>query len=143
MILDLTGMELANSSLLDEGSAASEAMIMGFNDRSKNAKKNEANQFFVSDQCFPQTIAVLKTRSEPLGIELVIGDYSTFNFNEKVYGALIQYPDITGNIINYKSFVEKAHTNESMVVVAADLMSLALLTPPGEWGADVVVGPTD
>lgn len=142
MILDLTGMELANSSLLDEGSAASEAMIMGFNDRSKNAKKNEANQFFVSDQCFPQTIAVLKTRSEPLGIELIIGDYATFNFSEKVYGALIQYPDITGNIINYKSFVEKAHTNESIVVVAADLMSLALLTPPGEWGADVVVGST-
>jgi glycine dehydrogenase len=142
MVLDFTGMELANSSLLDEGSAAAEAMILGLNNRSRTAKKAGANQFFVSEKCFPQTIDVLKTRSEPLGIELIIGDHSTFEFNEKIYGALVQYPDITGEIANYKSFAEKAHANESIVVVAADLMSLALLTPPGEWGADIVVGST-
>jgi len=140
VILDLTGMELANSSLLDEGTAAAEAMIMGFNSRSKTSQKNGANKFFVSNQCFPQTIDVLKTRSTPLGIELIIGDHQTFNFDTSFYGAIIQYPAINGEIYNYKKFVEKAHANESMVVVAADLMSLALLTPPAEWGADVVVG---
>ena len=140
VIMDLTGMELANSSLLDEGTAAAEAMIMGFNSRSKTAQKNGANKFFVSNQCFPQTIDVLKTRSNPLGIELIIGDHQTFNFDNSVYGALIQYPAINGEIYQYKNFVEKAHANESIVVVAADLLSLALLTPPAEWGADVVVG---
>ena len=142
MVLDLTGMELANSSLLDEGTAAAEAMIMAFNNRSRAAKKLGANKFFVSDKCFPQTIDILKTRSNPLEIELIIGDANTFEFNETVFGALLQYPDITGEINNYKSFVDRAHANESIVAVAADLMSLALLTPPGEWGADVVVGST-
>ena len=132
----------SNSSLLDEGTAAAEAMIMGFNNRSRAAKKSGANKFFVSDKCFPQTIDVLKTRSNPLGIELIIGDHNTFNFDASVYGALVQYTDVTGEIYDYTTFVEKAHTNESIVVVAADLMSLALLTPPAEWGADVVVGST-
>jgi glycine dehydrogenase len=142
MVLDLTGMEITNASLLDEGTAAGEAMIMAYNSRTRDAKKNNANVFFVSDKCFPQTIDVLKTRSTPLDIELVIGDYNSFEFNDKVFGAIVQYPDATGQVENYTSFVEKAHNNESLVVVAADLMSLALLTPPGEWGADVVVGTT-
>lgn len=142
MVLDLTGMELANSSLLDEGTAAGEAMILAFNSRSRAAKKAGANQFFVSDKCFPQTIDVLKTRSNPLGIELIIGDYNSFEFNESVFGAIVQYPDVTGQINDYKSFTEKAHANESLVIAAADILSLTILTPPGEWGADVVVGST-
>ncbi len=142
MVLDLTGMELANSSLLDEGTAAGEAMILAFNSRSRASKKAGANQFFVSDQCFPQTIDILKTRSNPLGIELIIGDYNSFEFNEAVFGAIVQYPDTTGQINDYKSFADKAHANESLVIAAADILSLALLTPPGEWGADVVVGST-
>jgi glycine dehydrogenase len=140
MVLDLTGMEIANASLLDEGTAAGEAMIMAYANRSKEAKAAGANQFFVSDKCLPQTIDILKTRSTPLNIELIIGDYSTFEFNEKVYGALLQYPDATGQINDYAAFTTKAHNNGSLVVVAADLLSLTLLTPPGEWGADVVVG---
>ena len=142
MVLDLTGMELANSSLLDEGTAAAEAMILAFNSRSRAAKKAGANQFFVSEKCFPQTIDVLKTRSNPLNIELIIGDHNAFEFNDMVFGAILQYPDVTGQINDYKAFAEKAKTNESLLVVAADLLSLALLTPPGEWGADVVVGST-
>ncbi len=140
MVLDLTGMELANSSLLDEGTAAGEAMILAFNSRSRAAKKAEANQFFVSDKCFPQTIDILKTRSNPLGIELIIGDYTSFDFSESVFGAIVQYPDVTGQINDYKSFTDKAHENESLVIVAADLLSLTVLSSPGEWGADVVVG---
>lgn len=142
MVLDLTGMELANSSLLDEGTAAAEAMILAFNSRSKKAKKANANQFFVSDKVFPQTIDILKTRSNPLGIELIIGDYTSFTFNDGVFGAMLQYPDVSGQINDYKSFTTAAHENESLVIVAADLLSLTLLTPPGEWGADVVVGST-
>jgi len=142
MVIDLTGMEIANASLLDEGTAAGEAMIMAYNSRTREAKKNEANVFFVSDKCLPQTIDVLKTRSTPLNIELVIGNYETFEFNSKVFGAIVQYPDSTGQINNYASFVEKAHNNESLVIAAADLLSLTLLTSPGEWGADVVVGTT-
>ncbi|MCB0401277.1 MAG: aminomethyl-transferring glycine dehydrogenase [Flavobacteriales bacterium] len=142
MVLELTGMELANSSLLDEGTAASEAMILAFNSRSREAKKAGANQFFVSEKCFPQTIDVLKTRSNPLGIELIIGDHNSFEFNENVFGGIVQYPDATGQINDYKSFTEKAHAQGSLVVVAADILSLTLLTPPGEWGADVVIGST-
>lgn len=142
MVLDFTGMEIANASLLDEGTAAGEAMIMAYANRSKEAKAAGANQFFVSDKCLPQTISVLKTRSTPLNIELIIGDFNTFEFTDKVYGALLQYPDVTGQINDYAAFTTKAHNNGSLVIVAADLLSLALLTPPGEWGADVVVGST-
>ena len=142
MLIDLTGMEIANASLLDEGTAASEAMIMALNSRSRAAKKAGANQFFVSDKCFPQTIDILKTRSTPLNIDLVIGDPSSFEFTEQVFGALLQYPDTTGQINDFEEFTEKAHSNGALVIVAADLMSLSLLTPPGEWGADVVVGTT-
>jgi glycine dehydrogenase len=142
MVMDLTGMELANASLLDEGTAAAEAMILAFNSRSRKAKKAGANQFFVSEKCLPQTIDVLKTRSTPLEIELIIGDHATFKFNESVFGAIIQYPDVTGQINDYHNFSQRAHDNESLVIVAADLLSLTKLTPPGKWGADVVVGTT-
>ncbi len=142
MISDLTGMELTNASLLDEGTAAAEAMIMLYNTRSRAQKKEGIHQFFVSDSLLPQTIAVLETRSEPLGIELVIGDYTQFDFSSGFYGAILQYPAKDGSIYSYTDFVEKAHKSDIKVTVAADLMSLALLTPPGEWGADVVVGTT-
>lgn len=139
-VIDLTGMELANASLLDEGTAAGEAMILAYNNRSKALKQSDANQFFVSSNCLPQTIDVMKTRANPLGIELIIADENTFKFTEKVFGCILQYPTANGQINDYKSFAEKAHTSESLVVVAADLLSLSLLTPPGEWGADIVVG---
>ena len=142
MVLDLTGMEIANASLLDEGTAAGEAMIMAYNSRTREAKKNEANVFFVSEKCLPQTIDILKTRSTPLDIELVIGNHETFEFNNKVFGAIVQYPDGSGQVNNYAAFVKKAHENESLVIAAADLLSLTLLSSPGEWGADVVVGTT-
>lgn len=140
MVLDFTGMEIANASLLDEGTAAAEAMILTYNSRSKDLKKTEANQFFVSNKCLPQTIDILKTRSTPLHIELIIGDYNTFEFNEKVFGAIVQYPDLTGQINDFTTFTTKAHQNGSLVIAAADLLSLTLLTPPAEWGADVAVG---
>jgi len=142
MVSELTGMELSNASLLDEGTAAAEAMIMLFNSRTKNQKKTNASQFFVSEEVLPQTIDVLKTRAIPLGIELIFGNHETFLFSEKVYGALIQYPAKNGQVYDYSVFVKKAKTVESKIAVAADLLSLAILTPPGEWGADVVVGTT-
>ncbi len=142
MVSDLTGMELANASLLDEGSAAAEAMIMLHNTRSRKQKKNNANSFFVSEELFPQTIEVIKTRALPLGIELIIGNHNSFNFDENIFGAIVQYPAKNGEIYNYSEFVKKAEISESRIVVAADLLSLSLLKPPGEWGADVVVGTT-
>jgi len=142
IISDLTGLPLANSSLLDEGTSAAEAMIMLFNTRSRNQKKTEINQFFVSDELLPQTISILKTRSNPLGIELVIGNHQDFDFSSDFFGAIVQYPSKSGEIFNYTDFVSKANSNDIRVVAAADLMSLVLLTPPGEWGADVVVGTT-
>ncbi len=142
MVCDLTAMPIANASLLDEGTAAAEAMNMLHNNRTKEAQKNNANQFFVDQNCFPQTIAVLRTRALPLGIELIIGNYSTFKFSSSIFGALLQYPDANGSVNYYADFVTQAHANNAHVVVAADLLSLTLLTPPGEWGADVVVGTT-
>jgi glycine dehydrogenase len=136
MIIDLTGMEIANASLLDEGTAASEAMHMLY----AETKKENANKFFVSSLCFPQTIDVLKTRTEPIGVELVIGNYEEIEFDDTYFGALLQYPAGNGEVYDYQKFVEKAKANQVMVAVAADLLSLSLLTPPGEWGADVVVG---
>lgn len=140
MISDLTGMPLANASLLDEGTAAAEAMIMLFNSRSRDAVKANANKFFVSDKLFVQTMDVLKTRSAPLGIELVFGDHETIVFDGSYFGAIVQYPDESGEICDFRAFTQNAHNNGVMVAVAADLMSLTLLTPPGEWGADVVLG---
>jgi len=142
MISNLTGMPVANASLLDEGTAAAEAMIMLFNSRSRDAVKRNANIFFVSGNLFPQSIEVIKTRAIPLGIELVIGCSHEFVFTDKVFGAAIQYPNQFGSVIDYSAFVAKAHASGAFVAVAADLLSLALLTPPGEWGADVVFGST-
>lgn len=140
MISDLTGMPLANASLLDEGTSAAEAMIMLYNSRSREAVKSGANRFFVSDRLFAQTIDVLITRAEPLGIKIETGDWQAVEFDSTWFGAILQYPDEQGEIHDYSSFVNVAHEKGVMVAVAADLMSLALITPPGEWGADVVVG---
>ena len=140
MIIDLTGMEVANASLLDEGTAAAEAMTMLFRLRGKKMKKSDAKKFFVSNNVFQHTIDVLKTRSAPLGIELVIGDPAEVKFDDSIYGALIQYPSEDGEIIEISDFINKAHENETLVAVAADIMSLVLLKSPGELGADVVFG---
>jgi glycine dehydrogenase len=137
MIMDLTGMHIANASLLDEATAAAEAMHLFHATRPKEAAAKHA--FFVSENCFPQTIDLLKTRSEPLGIELIIGNHQSIDWTN-VFGALVQYPDGNGEIYNYTDFCASAHANHAFVAVAADLMSLCLLTPPGEFGADVVLG---
>jgi glycine dehydrogenase len=142
MISDLTGMEIANASLLDEATAASEAMLMLYNTRSRAKKKINATKFFVSKDCLPQTIALIETRSQPLGIQLIIGDHLNFKFTPEIFGCLIQYPCATGEIYDYKIFTEQAHANDANVCVAADLLSLAILNPPGSWGADIVVGTT-
>ncbi len=140
MIAELTGMELANSSLLDEGTAAAEAMALLFSNRSRTQKKEGANQFFVSNEVLPQTVSILKTRSKPIGIELVFGDHETFEFTSNVFGAIVQYPAKHGQVYDYTNFISTAHTNDTKVVVAADLLSLAILKSPGEMGADVTVG---
>ncbi|MCF6351325.1 MAG: aminomethyl-transferring glycine dehydrogenase [Flavobacteriaceae bacterium] len=142
MVSDLTGLSMANSSLLDEGTAAAEAMIMLYNTRSRAQKKSDANIFFVSKDVLPQTISILKTRSNPLGIELIIGDHEDFSFSKNVYGAIVQYPAKNGQIYDYTDFIEKAQQNETKVVVAADLLSLVMLKSPAKMGANVVVGTT-
>lgn len=142
MVMELTGMELANASLLDEGTAAAESMIMLFHARCREQEKKGANLFFVDENIFPQTLDVLKTRSAPLGIELVSGNYDEISFDDRFFGAFVQYPTADGKIIDYKDFVTNAHSKNVAVSVAADLLSLTILTPPGEWGADVVVGST-
>ncbi len=140
MVCDLTGMELANASLLDEGTAAAEAMTMLVDLRTREQKKADCLRFFVSDQVLPQTLAVLQTRSKPLGIELVVGPVAEAALDQTFYGALLQYPAADGAVASLEGFVQQAHALEIKVAVAADLLSLCLLTPPGEWGADVVVG---
>ncbi|MBP6812355.1 MAG: aminomethyl-transferring glycine dehydrogenase [Saprospiraceae bacterium] len=141
MICDLTGLPIANASLLDEGTAAAEAMNMFYNEKNKRANAGEeAKEFFVSDTVFPQTIDILKTRALPHGIELKIGNWKSFEFSENTFGVMLQYPDSQGNVSDYRAFVEKAKAKGTFVCVGADLLSLALLTPPGEWGADVAVG---
>ncbi len=142
MVTELTAMEVANASLLDEATAAAEAMAMLFNLRSPQKKKIDAKKFFVDKSIFPQTLAVLQTRSEPFGIELVTGDWKDFDFSPEFFGAIVQYPDANGEICDYSEFIEKAHQNGILVSVIADLLSLAILEPPGKWGADVVVGST-
>ena len=142
MITDLTGMEIANASLLDESTAAAEAMTMLFDVRSRQQKKDDTVKFFVSEEVLPQTLDLLKTRAIPLGIELVVGNHETFDFASDFYGVLLQYPGKHGQVHDYASFVEKAKEQEIKVAVAADILSLVLLTPPGEWGVDVVVGTT-
>lgn len=140
MVMDLTAMPIANASLLDEATAAAEALFMFYSNRSKDKVKNNANKFFVSNTCFPQTIDVVKTRAVPYGIELVIGDVATTTLDDSFFGILIQYPDINGEVADYKHFVDGAKAKDIQVAVATDLLALALLTPPGEWGADCVVG---
>ncbi|MDR2907086.1 MAG: aminomethyl-transferring glycine dehydrogenase, partial [Bacteroidales bacterium] len=140
VIMDMTAMPIANASLLDEATAAAEAMLMFFNSRSKDQVKSGANRFLVSVDLFPQTIDVLKTRALPLGIELEIAKHADFKFTENVFGAIVQYPTQCGTVNDYAELVKQAHAANVFIAVAADLMSLALLTPPGEWGADCVVG---
>ena len=136
MVMDLTGLEIANASLLDEGTAAAEAMTLSYAVHGKEGKET----YFVSDECHPQTIAVVQTRAHARGVKVVVGDWRTAPIGADVFGALLQYPATTGAIHDYRVFCERAHAVGALVTVATDLMSLVLLTPPGEWGADVAVG---
>ncbi|MBL7783242.1 MAG: aminomethyl-transferring glycine dehydrogenase [Saprospiraceae bacterium] len=141
MVSDLTGLPIANASLLDEGTAAAEAMHMFYAEKNKRAKAGEeADEFFVDQHVFSQTFDVLQTRALPQGIRLVSGDWRTYEFSEKTFGVLLQYPDAQGTVSDYRAFVEKAKANGAYVCVATDLLALAVLTPPGEWGADCAVG---
>ena len=141
-VCDLTGMELANASLLDEATAAAEAMSLLYSLRDRAQKKKNIGKFFVSEEVLPQTISLLKTRSIPLGIELVIGKHQEFDFSSEYFGVLLQYPGKFGQIYNYQSFVEKAKESSIKVAVAADILSLVMLESPGNFGVDVVVGST-
>src|SRR5215216_627604 len=136
MIIDLTALDIANASLLDEGTAAAEAMSLC------HAAVPTRNTFFVADDCHPQTIAVVQTRAKPLGIKIKIADHSNFKFDESVFGTLVQYPATDGAICDYADFVQQAHDAGALVVMAADILALTLLKPPGEFGADVAVGNT-
>src|SRR5438105_3924000 len=136
MIVDLTALDIANASLLDEATAAAEAMALC------HAVVPNRKTFFVADNCHPQTIAVVQTRAKPLGIEIKIGDYSRFKFDNTIFGALVQYPATDGAIYDYADFGKRAHDAGALVVVAADILALTVLKPPGEFGADVAVGNT-
>lgn len=138
MVTDLTGLEIANASLLDEATAAAEGMAMCFALR----KEHFTRAFFVSETCHPQVIAVVKTRARPIGIDVIVGDHRTWNFGTPLFGALIQYPATDGPIYDYRSFIDRLHETHALAVVAADLLSLTLLVPPGEFGADICVGST-
>ncbi|GHU57331.1 glycine dehydrogenase (decarboxylating) [Bacteroidia bacterium] len=140
VICELTGLPLSNCSLLDEATAASEAATMLYNTRSRAQIKAEASTLFVDINVFESTLAVIHTRMIPQGIKVVTGDYRTFAFTEDIFGAIVQFPNGNGSIEDYTSFIERARTSEVRVAVAADLLSLVILTPPGEWGADVVFG---
>jgi glycine dehydrogenase len=140
MIMDLTGMPIANASLLDEGTAAAEAMIMFWNSRSRNDVKEGKNRFFISENCFPQTIDVVEGRAKNLGIELIIGDENTIALDNGYFGALVQYPNAKGVITDIAAFISKAKENAVQVAVAADILSLVILNSPGSLGADVVLG---
>lgn len=141
-VIELTGMEIANASLLDEGTAAAEALALLFDVRTRDQKKNNANKFFVSEEILPQTLSVLETRSTPIGVELVVGNHEEFTFGNDFFGAILQYPGKYGQVYDYAAFIAQAKSNEIKVAVAADIMSLVKLTSPGEMGADVVVGTT-
>lgn len=142
MVVELTGMELANASLLDESTAAAEAMTMLYSLRSREQKKNNVNKFFVSEETLPQTISLLKTRAIPLGIEIAINNHRSFDFSSEYFGVLLQYPGKTGELFDYTDFVAQSKNNDIKVAFAADIMSLVSLKAPGEMGADVVVGTT-
>ncbi|HZW14271.1 MAG TPA: aminomethyl-transferring glycine dehydrogenase [Noviherbaspirillum sp.] len=135
MVCDLTGMEIVNASLLDEATAAAEAMTF-----CQRVSKSKSKIFFVSEECFPQTIDVVRTRAEPIGIEVVVGDHRTDLDQLDCFGVLLQYPTLDGEIHDYKDTVARAHAKSALVVVAADLLALTLVTPPGEFGADVAIG---
>ncbi|MGA1621814.1 MAG: aminomethyl-transferring glycine dehydrogenase [Synechocystis sp.] len=137
MIMELTGLDIANASLLDEGTAAAEAMSLSY-----GVSKSKAQAFFVAQDCHPQTIEVIKTRANPLGIEVIIGDHRTFDFSTEVFGTLLQYPATDGAIYDYRHFIDQAHQQNALVTLAADPLSLTLLTPPGELGADIAIGST-
>ncbi len=141
-VIELSGMEIANASLLDEATAAAEAMALLYDVRTRDQKKNNVCKFFVSEEILPQTLSVLQTRSSPIGVELVVGNHETFDFSTEFYGAILQYPGKFGQIHDYAGFISKAKTKEIKVAVAADILSLVKLTPPGEMGADVVLGTT-
>ena len=141
-IISLTGMEIANCSLLDEGTAAAEAMAMMFALRSREAVKEGRNLLFVDENIFPHTLDVLLTRSEPFGIELIVDNYADYTFTGKEFGAIVQYPAANGEVRDYSDFVAAAHAVGALVTADADLLSLALLAPPAEWGADIAVGTT-
>ena len=141
-ILSLTGMQIANCSLLDEATAAAEAMLMMYALRSRDAVKEGRNQLFVDKDIFPQNLDVLLTRSEPFGIELIVDDYATYEFSGKEFGVLVQCPSASGEVRDYAAFAEKAHSAGALVAAIADVLSLAILTPPAEWGADIAVGST-
>ncbi|MEO0338658.1 MAG: aminomethyl-transferring glycine dehydrogenase [Bacteroidota bacterium] len=142
MVSDLTGLPIANASLLDEGTAAAEAMSMFYGLKNKRNKGEAINKFLVSDKVFPQTLDILLTRAEPLDIEVIVADVATMNFDEQTFGLLLQYPAGDGSVEDYRALTEKAKAHGIYVTVAADLLALTLLSPPGEWGADAVVGNT-
>ena len=142
MITDLTGMEIANASLLDESTASAEAMAMLFSVRERQQKKDNIIKFFISEDILPQTLSLLQTRANPLGIELIVGNPETFSFSPEFYGALLQYPGKTGQINDISGFIAKANKAQIKVAVAADILSLIKLEAPGKFGADVVVGTT-
>ncbi len=138
MVIDLTGLEIANASLLDEGTSAAEAMSMFYSLR----KNKDADTFFISENCFPQTIDILKTRADSHGFKMLIGDHNKIELTDNIFALIVQYPDNNGEIINYKNLFEKAHSKNIYTITAADILSLTLLTPPGEFGADACVGST-
>jgi glycine dehydrogenase len=138
MVIDLTGLEIANASLLDEGTAAAEAMFMAYQAKGSDARKS----FFIDARCHPQTIDIVRTRATARGIDTVVGDAATATFGDAIFGVLLSYPTTDGAVLDYRAVADAAHRIDALVVVAADLMSLVLLTPPGEWGADVCVGNT-
>ncbi|WP_298881622.1 aminomethyl-transferring glycine dehydrogenase [uncultured Polaribacter sp.] len=142
MVCDLTGMELANASLLDESTAAAEAMALLFDVRDRKQKKAGVNKFFISEEILPQNLSVLQTRAIPIGIELVIGNHEEFDFSNEFFGAILQYPGKHGQVYDYTNFVAKANENNIKVAVAADILSLVKLKAPAEFGVDVVVGTT-
>ena len=141
-VIELTGMEIANASLLDEGTAAAEAMALLFDVRSRDQKKNNINKFFVSEEILPQTLSILQTRSTPIGVELIVGNHENFDFSNEFFGAILQYPGKFGQVYDYTGFIAKAKANEIKTAMAADILSLAKLVSPGEMGADVAVGTT-
>src|SRR5260221_9529914 len=138
LVTDLTGLQIANASMLDEGTAAAEAMMLAH--RVKLGESHDASVFFVSDKCHPQTIDIVKTRAKPLNVSVVTGDHRTYDSAGKVFGVLVQYPDTTGSIHDFTAFFEKAHATGALCVVATDLLALTLLRAPAEFGASVAVG---